>query len=374
MPAVRPGVTRRRHHRLGHRPAATRSLTNARPRGRCSTRPTSGSSSAPASASATSAAPPPACRSRPAGRRSSMAGARPGDDRRPGPRHHHARPHVPATSADGAARARPALRRLRPQRRLLRLRLRASSSAHGLIAIGRRAGARHRHRHAVPHHRLGRPQHRHPVRRRLRRRRARGGRRPGPAARLGPRRRRLAPSASSTPRSAASIQMDGKEVFRRAVRIMVDSAEKSMDARRRRRADDIALVVPHQANIRIIEAACDRLGIAMERAAVVLDRTGNTSSASIPLALADALDDGRVARRRPRAARRLRRRHDRGQRGHRAGAADGRERRRRPAGSSSSPAARGASASPAPAASPPPATGSPSPTAARPSRPTGCSP
>ena len=76
-------------------------------------------------------------------------------------------------------------------------------------------------------------------------------------------------------------------------------------------ADDIALVVPHQANIRIIEAACDRLGIPMERAATVLHRTGNTSSASIPLALADALDHGRVQEGRPRAARRLRRRHDR---------------------------------------------------------------
>jgi 3-oxoacyl-[acyl-carrier-protein] synthase III len=59
-------------------------------------------------------------------------------------------------------------------------------------------------------------------------------------------------------------------------------------------ADDIALVVPHQANVRIIKAACDRLGIDMGRAAVVLDRTGNTSSASIPLALADALEHGRV--------------------------------------------------------------------------------
>ena len=47
-------------------------------------------------------------------------------------------------------------------------------------------------------------------------------------------------------------------------------------------ADDIALVVPHQANIRIIQAACDRLGIGMDRAAVVLDRTGNTSSAVDP--------------------------------------------------------------------------------------------
>lgn len=89
------------------------------------------------------------------------------------------------------------------------------------------------------------------------------------------------------------IHMDGKEVFRRAVRIMVDSAEKSMKAAGIT-SDDIALVVPHQANARIIKAACDRLGIEMERAAVVLHRTGNTSSASIPLALVDALDAGRV--------------------------------------------------------------------------------
>jgi 3-oxoacyl-[acyl-carrier-protein] synthase III len=89
------------------------------------------------------------------------------------------------------------------------------------------------------------------------------------------------------------IKMDGKEVFRRAVRIMVDSAEKSMEAAGVH-AGDISLVVPHQANARIIKAACDRLGIDMGRAAVVLDRTGNTSSASIPLALADALENGRV--------------------------------------------------------------------------------
>jgi 3-oxoacyl-[acyl-carrier-protein] synthase-3 len=89
------------------------------------------------------------------------------------------------------------------------------------------------------------------------------------------------------------IQMDGKEVFRRAVRIMVDSAVKSMEAAGVH-ADDIALVVPHQANARIIKASCDRLGIGMDRAAMVLDRTGNTSSASIPLALVDALENGRI--------------------------------------------------------------------------------
>ncbi len=90
------------------------------------------------------------------------------------------------------------------------------------------------------------------------------------------------------------IHMEGKEVFRRAVRIMVDSATKSLD-HAGLTADDIKLVIPHQANLRIIRAACDRLGIDIERAVTVLDRTGNTSSASIPLALADALDTGRVS-------------------------------------------------------------------------------
>jgi 3-oxoacyl-[acyl-carrier-protein] synthase-3 len=89
------------------------------------------------------------------------------------------------------------------------------------------------------------------------------------------------------------IQMEGKEVFRRAVRIMVDSATKSMQAAGIT-ADQLALVVPHQANVRIIQASCERLGVPMERASIVLDRTGNTSSASIPLALADALDRGRI--------------------------------------------------------------------------------
>ncbi|MEZ5249900.1 MAG: beta-ketoacyl-ACP synthase III [Ilumatobacteraceae bacterium] len=92
------------------------------------------------------------------------------------------------------------------------------------------------------------------------------------------------------------IQMEGKEVFRRAVRIMVDSATKSMEAAGVT-ASDIALVVPHQANIRIIQASCERLGIPMDRASIVLHRTGNTSSASIPLALVEALEEGRAASR-----------------------------------------------------------------------------
>ena len=89
------------------------------------------------------------------------------------------------------------------------------------------------------------------------------------------------------------MKMDGREVFRRAVRVMVDSAQKSL-TQAGVTVDDLALVVPHQANIRIIEAAATRLGVSMDRFATVLHRTGNTSSASIPLALVDAIDAGRV--------------------------------------------------------------------------------
>ena len=91
----------------------------------------------------------------------------------------------------------------------------------------------------------------------------------------------------------STLYMNGKEVFRTAVRVVVESAERAM-------ADagigpgDVSLLVPHQANLRIIQAACQRLGIPMDRTVVVIDRYGNTSAASIPLALHDALDAGRV--------------------------------------------------------------------------------
>ena len=90
-----------------------------------------------------------------------------------------------------------------------------------------------------------------------------------------------------------TLHMDGKEVFRRAVRIMVDSAEKSLKASGLT-ANEIDLVVPHQANVRIIEAACKRLDIPMSKTAIVLHETGNTSSASIPLALFDSVANSRV--------------------------------------------------------------------------------
>ena len=90
-----------------------------------------------------------------------------------------------------------------------------------------------------------------------------------------------------------TLYMEGKEVFRRAVRIMVDSAEKSLLAAGLT-TSEIALVAPHQANIRIIEAACKRLEIPMSKVSWVGNETGNTSSASIPLALFEAADTNRL--------------------------------------------------------------------------------
>lgn len=87
--------------------------------------------------------------------------------------------------------------------------------------------------------------------------------------------------------------MDGKEVFRRAVRVVVDSASEAIE-KAGISASDISLMIPHQANIRIIQAASERLGIPMENAVITLDRYGNTSSASIPMAFWHARDEGRV--------------------------------------------------------------------------------
>jgi 3-oxoacyl-[acyl-carrier-protein] synthase III len=89
------------------------------------------------------------------------------------------------------------------------------------------------------------------------------------------------------------IQMNGKEVFRQAVRVMVDSSRKAL-AQAGLTAADVDVVIPHQANVRIIDSACSKLGIPMEKAVVNLPTTGNTSAASIPLALVDGIAQGRV--------------------------------------------------------------------------------
>jgi 3-oxoacyl-[acyl-carrier-protein] synthase III len=87
--------------------------------------------------------------------------------------------------------------------------------------------------------------------------------------------------------------MRGQEVFRKAVRAAVESANAAL-ALAKVESADVALFVPHQANQRIMEAIADRLGISNDRIASVIASTGNTSSASIPLALVDAIEHGRV--------------------------------------------------------------------------------
>ena len=91
-----------------------------------------------------------------------------------------------------------------------------------------------------------------------------------------------------------TMKMDGQEVFRRAVRIVVSSAETTL-AQAGKTVADVALMVPHQANQRIVDAACRRLGLPEDRVVSVLEKTGNTSAASIPFALAEAAEAGRLA-------------------------------------------------------------------------------
>jgi 3-oxoacyl-[acyl-carrier-protein] synthase III len=92
----------------------------------------------------------------------------------------------------------------------------------------------------------------------------------------------------------AFVHMDGREVFRRATRGVVDSCTAALQ-RAGATADDVDVFVPHQANLRIIEAAANRLGVPMDKVVVNIDRYGNTSAGSIPIALSEAADDGRIA-------------------------------------------------------------------------------
>ena len=89
------------------------------------------------------------------------------------------------------------------------------------------------------------------------------------------------------------VKMNGREVFKFATRVMVSSAEKLLD-RCGLTIEDVDVYVPHQANVRIIDHAARKLGVPDERVVVNVDRYGNTSSGSIPLALADAAADGRL--------------------------------------------------------------------------------
>lgn len=104
---------------------------------------------------------------------------------------------------------------------------------------------------------------------------------------------RMPSTADSVDSKAHFIYMAGSEVFKFAVRIMGGAAE---DALKKAGLDksDIDLMIPHQANIRIIQSALNRLNLSEDKCMINLDRYGNVSAASIPLALAEAVEQGRV--------------------------------------------------------------------------------
>jgi 3-oxoacyl-[acyl-carrier-protein] synthase-3 len=89
------------------------------------------------------------------------------------------------------------------------------------------------------------------------------------------------------------VTMAGRETFKHAVRSMAEACERALDGAKLAGAD-VDLLIPHQANIRIIETTAKHAGIPMDRVFVNLDRYGNTSAASIPIALDEAIETGRV--------------------------------------------------------------------------------
>lgn len=99
----------------------------------------------------------------------------------------------------------------------------------------------------------------------------------------------------STTGGKGKIEMQGREVFKYAVSYMADVVNETL-AHNKITPDQIDWLVPHQANIRIIQATADKLDMSMDKVVVTVDRHGNTSAASIPLALDEAVRDGRIKR------------------------------------------------------------------------------
>ncbi len=101
--------------------------------------------------------------------------------------------------------------------------------------------------------------------------------------------------AVGLPDRPGHLVMNGREVFRHAVTRLAETVDEALAANALSRRD-IDWLVPHQANLRIIEAMGRRLGLPSERVVVTVDRHANTSAASVPLALAEACTDGRIRR------------------------------------------------------------------------------
>jgi 3-oxoacyl-[acyl-carrier-protein] synthase-3 len=105
---------------------------------------------------------------------------------------------------------------------------------------------------------------------------------------------RLPASAAMLADRQQFVKMKGNETFKVAVRTLEATAREALEANKRG-VDDVDLFIPHQANVRIVKAVMERLGMKKDRVMLNIDRYGNTSAASIPLALDEAVKAGRVA-------------------------------------------------------------------------------
>ncbi len=97
----------------------------------------------------------------------------------------------------------------------------------------------------------------------------------------------------SSTQTTGILRMDGREVFRQAVQHLTEAVDEALAANELTRAD-IDWLVPHQANRRIIDAMGRKLGLSADKVVVTIERHANTSAASIPLALDEAVGDGRI--------------------------------------------------------------------------------
>jgi 3-oxoacyl-[acyl-carrier-protein] synthase-3 len=100
-------------------------------------------------------------------------------------------------------------------------------------------------------------------------------------------------SGQTMARGEHFVRMEGRETYRYATKTLASSALTAIE-RAGWQPDEIALFIPHQANVRIIESVAKGLGLSMDKMFVNVDRYGNTSAASVPIALAEAVDSGRI--------------------------------------------------------------------------------
>ncbi len=104
---------------------------------------------------------------------------------------------------------------------------------------------------------------------------------------------RMPVTSAAIDQNLNKIQMNGREVFKLGVRLMPEAAERAL-SKANFSVDDIDLLIPHQANLRIIEAVGQRLGVPREKVYVNVDKYGNTSAATVIIALDEAIQDGRA--------------------------------------------------------------------------------